>query len=151
MKKYSFIEFVAACESENIIRAFSNVNNIEPGLLGLARNALDKYNSVMKYETHDGDCTNEPHSCLLCVLEELLKNYKEYCFNEKEWREKNLPQTKNNVNDEIKKLITNYENRIENVKQARIGHVSKYDNNTFVYDNNQEIFEEFIVKLKNLL
>lgn len=33
---------------------------------------------------HGGDCTDAPHTCDLCLLESLLKEYREYRFNGKE-------------------------------------------------------------------
>jgi len=29
--------------------------------------------------THHGDCTNQPIRCVLCCLEDFLREYREYC------------------------------------------------------------------------
>jgi hypothetical protein len=28
---------------------------------------------------HQGDCTNQPWTCVLCCLEDIMKEYREYC------------------------------------------------------------------------
>jgi len=33
-----------------------------------------------KQPMHDGDCVNRPYSCDLCILEDLLREYREYAL-----------------------------------------------------------------------
>jgi hypothetical protein len=81
-KKYTFIEFIAACESDD----FENINN---RWVDWAKEFTSHLNSDIN-NIHYGECTNHTVSCYLCTIETLLKDYKEYYFNEDEWRTKNL-------------------------------------------------------------
>jgi len=81
-KKYTFVEFVAALDSEDF-------DNIEPSWLRWAENLVENYGKLLNAH-HYGDCIKVPISCNFCVLESLLVDYREYCFNEEEWRKNNL-------------------------------------------------------------
>jgi hypothetical protein len=81
-KKYTFIQFVAANESDDF-------DSIDETWIPWAKEFVSHLNSDV-VNIHHGDCTNQPVSCYLCTIENLLKNYKEYYFNEEEWRQKNL-------------------------------------------------------------
>lgn len=81
-KKYTFIEFIAALDSDDF-------DNIDPNWLKWAEGLIDKYPKMLN-AGHAGDCTKMPISCNLCVLESLLSDYREYFFNEEEWRNNNL-------------------------------------------------------------
>lgn len=81
MKKYNFVEFVAACESKNF-------DIIEDSWLEWAKQFLKGYESIW-VEVHSGDCTKSSHTCSLCLLQTLLADFKEYTFNETAWREAN--------------------------------------------------------------
>lgn len=80
--KYTFVQFVAALESKDF-------DDIEPGWLNWAEGLIDKYPKMLN-EVHHGDCTKSAISCNLCVLESLLEDYRNYFFNEEEWRKENL-------------------------------------------------------------
>lgn len=68
--KYSFIEYVAATESEDF-------NEIDDGMIEWAKNFLK-----LDYDQkHEGDCTKQCHTCILCLMEGLLSDYREYYFN----------------------------------------------------------------------
>ena len=81
-KKYTFIEFIAACESDDF-------DNIDVTWIPWANQFVSHLNSEYGC-IHYGDCTKHAISCYLCNIESLLKNYKEYYFNEVEWRTENL-------------------------------------------------------------
>jgi len=81
-KKYTFIEFIAACESDNF-------DNIDESWIHWAKQFVSHLNSDTA-NIHLGDCTKMPISCYLCNIENLLKNYREYYFNEIEWRKNQL-------------------------------------------------------------
>jgi hypothetical protein len=81
-KKYTFVEFVAAWESDDF-------DDIEPSWLRWAEHLIENYGKLLNAH-HLGDCTKTPISCNLCVLESLLTDYREYYFNEEEWRKNNL-------------------------------------------------------------
>ena len=42
-------------------------------------------NDSMKAVGHDGDCTKQAFTCDLCLLEEMLSEYREYRFNYDKW------------------------------------------------------------------
>ena len=48
-------------------------------------------------EYHMGDCTNEAQSCFLCGMEQMLKDYREYFFDEDKWRKINLPTPRGRI------------------------------------------------------
>jgi hypothetical protein len=81
-KKYTFIEFIAACES-------GNFDNIDDSCMSWANEFVSHLNSDIN-NIHLGDCTKQPVSCYLCTIETLLKDYREYYFNENKWRIENL-------------------------------------------------------------
>ena len=80
--KYTFIEFISACESEDF-------DKIESKWLDWGKKFVTSYPLIMEKEYHGGDCTRESYSCPLCLMETLLSDYKEYNFNEEKWREEN--------------------------------------------------------------
>jgi hypothetical protein len=82
MSKYTFIQFVAALESDDF-------DKIDETWLPWAKEFVSYLNSD-NVNIHDGDCTKKPFSCYLCVVENLLSDYREYYFNEEEWRKNNL-------------------------------------------------------------
>ncbi len=86
-KKYTFVEFIAALETEDF-------DIIDKDWLIWANKFVDAYPEVFKKGIHDGDCTKQPFSCMLCLMDTLLLDYKEYYFNEKKWREDNYGTTK---------------------------------------------------------
>lgn len=71
MKKYNFVEFIAATESESF-------DNINAESLQWATNFVECYNNNWHHMIHRGDCTNEPILCSLCLFELYLKQYREY-------------------------------------------------------------------------
>lgn len=77
MKKYTFVEFTAAQEGRNF-------KIIEPGNLEWAKGFIETMGRSANW-IHDGDCTKQNISCPLCVYEILLKDYREYYFEEGEW------------------------------------------------------------------
>lgn len=79
-KKYTFFEFLGACESEDF-------DNIEPSYIEEYKRMIPLF---LEQTIHDGDCTKQPASCSLCCLETLLAGYREYYFNEEKWRKENL-------------------------------------------------------------
>lgn len=72
----SFIEYIAACESEDFPQ-------IDEGMLEWAREFVKSYDNIWEEGRHDGDCTNEIHSCPFCVFEALLTSYRRYIFKNK--------------------------------------------------------------------
>jgi hypothetical protein len=81
-KKYTFIQFVAALESDNF-------DEIDETWIPWATEFVSHLNSTAR-NVHHGDCTKQPVSCYLCVIEGLLKDYREYYFDEEKWRKENL-------------------------------------------------------------
>lgn len=81
MAKYTFIEFLAAYESDNF-------DTIEESAMTWAKRFLKSYENVWG-EIHGGDCTKQAHACGLCCLQSFLEDYKQYTFNEAKWREDN--------------------------------------------------------------
>lgn len=83
MKKYNFIEFIAATESRDF-------DKIDEKCLTWAKKLYDHYKlDNIEKMIHIGDCTKHSHPCDLCLLEYFLKEYKEYSLNEGNWREDN--------------------------------------------------------------
>jgi len=76
MRKYTFIEFIAAQEGDDF-------NVIEDHNLGWARSFV-KGMGDLPNPKHEGDCTKENYTCTLCVYELYLKEYREYFFKEEE-------------------------------------------------------------------
>jgi hypothetical protein len=83
MRKYTFVEFIAAHESDDF-------DNIDQSSLDWAKNFISYYPMLLESEYHSGDCTNQIHSCPLCLLETYLADYRKYNFDEAEWRYNNL-------------------------------------------------------------
>jgi len=79
--KYSFVDFIAACESNNF-------DEVEETNRTWVKSFLKSYENVWN-EEHSGDCTNQPHTCSFCLITEWLIDYKGYCANEAKWREEN--------------------------------------------------------------
>lgn len=77
-KKYTFIEFVGATEADD----FDNITNED------IQWGKDLISSLLNAKYHEGDCTKQPFTCSLCLLEGLLNEYREYYFNEEKYREK---------------------------------------------------------------
>lgn len=80
-RKYTFVEFIAALDSDDF-------DNIDDSWLEWAKGFVGHFNSPNS-SVHYGDCTRAPISCYLCTMEALLRDYREYYFNEEEWRLKN--------------------------------------------------------------
>lgn len=80
MKKLTFIEFFAACQT-------TDFNNIQPIYLEYATKFIN--NLFLNQNIHHGDCTKQCETCYLCLLEEYLKDYNDYFFNEEQWRKEN--------------------------------------------------------------
>lgn len=67
-KKLTFVEWVA--------------KDGYSGDLKYAEKALETItNNIMYLGIHSGDCTNECHTCTLCLLEKLLSEYHKYFKN----------------------------------------------------------------------
>lgn len=81
MAKYTFVEFLAAYESDNF-------DKVDESTLSWAKNFLKSYENVWG-EIHEGDCTNQTHTCSLCLLQTCLEDYKQYTFDEVNWRDEN--------------------------------------------------------------
>jgi hypothetical protein len=79
-KKYTLFEFLGALESDDFDKP--EISYIED-----FKKFFPKY---LEQQIHDGDCTKQPITCLLCCMETLLADYKEYYFNEEEWRKINV-------------------------------------------------------------
>jgi len=82
-KKYTFVEFMAACEGDDFDSP--SQDNID-----WAEQFVDAFPKIMKTEVHFGDCTNHAVSCNICIFETLLRDYRKYYFNEEEWRKENI-------------------------------------------------------------
>jgi hypothetical protein len=80
--KYTLVEFIAALESDDF-------DQLDETWVGWAKDFLSHLNSNL-VSGHNGDCTNQPSPCYLCVVENMLKNYREYCLSEEQWRKNNL-------------------------------------------------------------
>ena len=76
--KYTFVEFTSANEGRDF-------NVIEPDNLEWAEDFIKTMGRSANW-IHDGDCTKQNISCPLCVYEMLLKEYREYYFEEGEWK-----------------------------------------------------------------
>lgn len=81
-RKYTFVEFIAALDCDDF-------DVLEDSWVKWAEQFVTHLNSPDS-NYHHGDCTKQPVSCYLCVMETLLKDYREYYFNEEEWRKENL-------------------------------------------------------------
>lgn len=84
--KYTFIQFLAARESEFYKDQFPHFNfdNPDPSW-------IDHFNKEESLNlVHLGDCTKFPSACFLCGLEDDLRDYRHYYFNEEQWRKDNL-------------------------------------------------------------
>jgi len=83
MGKYTFVEFVAALESKDF-------DKIDEAWLAWANKFMNDQKEVFKTGIHDGDCTKQPFTCHLCCIEQLLKDYRHYYFQEEQWRKDNF-------------------------------------------------------------
>lgn len=64
-KKLTFIEWLAKNECQGDIKH--------------AKRAIKRWTyHLIADETHDGYCTNEEYSCMLCTLETMLSEYHKY-------------------------------------------------------------------------
>lgn len=77
-RKMTFIEFVASEETCD--------GNIDESW-------LEHWNAKIPVllkddKVHEGDCTNIASPCTLCILENWLKEYREYYFDKKDQEEK---------------------------------------------------------------
>lgn len=81
--KYTFVEFIAALESDDF-------DNPSAECLQWAESLINDIPKIFKKEYHFGDCTKAPISCNLCIFETLLSDYRKYYFNEIKWRAENL-------------------------------------------------------------
>lgn len=70
-KKYNLIQFLAAFEGEYF-------DIIEPDNLEWAENSIT---TLLKNPVHQGDCTEESQPCMLCMIEDTLRQYHDYRFN----------------------------------------------------------------------
>ncbi len=71
-KKYTFVEFIAAQESDDF-------DNIDPKWLEWAKKFVSGMGDMGDL-VHNGDCTKQAISCLLCVYEQMLSSYHDYFF-----------------------------------------------------------------------
>jgi len=74
-RKMTFGEFVASEDSEE--------GQIDESWLNHWKEHIPTLLSEENTKEHCGDCTKVPAPCILCTLEILLKEYKEYYFGEK--------------------------------------------------------------------
>jgi hypothetical protein len=81
--KYKFNEFLAAMESDDF-------DIIEESWLEWANKFISSIPNVLMTDYHGGDCTKMPAPCPICVYETLLTDYREYYFDEENWRKENL-------------------------------------------------------------
>ena len=73
MKKYTFIEYLAACESEDF-------DKLDESWIPWATDFVDDIPRTLKEEKHEGDCTKQSHTCSLCLIETVLNDYYRYYF-----------------------------------------------------------------------
>lgn len=83
MKKYTFVEFVAALESKDF-------DVIDQNYLNWANQFVDSFPDIAKNEYHGGDCTKMPGACPICFYETLLEEYRIYYFEEEKFRKEYL-------------------------------------------------------------
>ena len=81
--KYTLAEFIAALESEDF-------DSIDSKWLTWANGQMINLLHPLSRQKHDGDCTKQPFTCSLCLLQHYLEDYKQYFFNEEAWRKDNL-------------------------------------------------------------
>ena len=46
----------------------------------------DSWFNSINNDIHNGDCTNHPYTCNICLLESFLNEYAEYYFNYENWK-----------------------------------------------------------------
>lgn len=80
--KYTFKQFIAALEA-------SDFDEIEDWGERWAEKFLSSLPEVLSTEVHNGDCTKVSSPCPYCVLEWYLNEYKQYFFDEENWRIEN--------------------------------------------------------------
>jgi hypothetical protein len=84
MKKYNFIEFLCALESDDF-------DNPDYSWKEFYIKFLKQYPDLLINDgIHHGDCTKVSCPCDLCVLETLLKEFYQYTFDEKTFRKENM-------------------------------------------------------------
>jgi len=71
--KYTFIEYLAACEGEDF-------DIIEDSNIEWAKHFVSKISEMLEEGIHEGDCTKQPHTCNLCCIETMLQEYYDYRF-----------------------------------------------------------------------
>jgi len=79
--KMKFPEYLARCESIDF--------KLDNGWLEHWKKASKEYSEILLNYFHEGDCTNIPCSCPLCLMEGLLKDYREFSFNPRKHLEDN--------------------------------------------------------------
>ncbi len=90
--KYKFIEFIAALEGDDF-------DKLEQSLLTHYTNLLKDYLINLQY--HQGDCTKSCHTCMICLLENWINDYREYTFNEDKWRDgSGIPPSLDKIRDD---------------------------------------------------
>jgi hypothetical protein len=68
---YNILEYIAACETDDF--------KPTPKLVEWAKCWFDDLgNNILTQPFHQGDCTNEPFACNLCVYETILNEYWKY-------------------------------------------------------------------------
>lgn len=82
-KKYNFVQFLCALESEDF-------DNPDYTWMDWAYNYVDSFGKIMKNQFHGGDCTKESNSCMHCLFEQLLSEYRIYYFEEERFRKEYL-------------------------------------------------------------
>jgi hypothetical protein len=82
-KKYTFVEFLCATESEDF-------DNPDYTWMDWANQLVDSFPNIMKTQYHAGDCTNIPCSCIFCNYESMLEEYRIYYFEEERYRKEYL-------------------------------------------------------------
>jgi hypothetical protein len=98
MCKYNFIEFIAALEGDDF-------NVINPDNLLWAEDFIQAYDGKWSTLRHNGDCIGWSQPCTICTIEQYFEEYREYCLNEKEWREKNKTMSCNQFTWDDDKVI----------------------------------------------
>jgi len=83
--KYTLIEFIAATECKDF-------DTLEPMYVEWAKKVISSFGNEDDTEgyKHHGDCQSLPCPCSLCAMEYYLKNYRQFVFNEEEYRKENL-------------------------------------------------------------
>ena len=84
MKKYTFVEFVAALEGEDF-------DVLEDSWLEWSKKFIEVLpKSHLSFGRHQGDCTRESVVCELCLYEYYLREFKVYSLDEEKFRKEHL-------------------------------------------------------------